>query len=517
MFLVTFSFLLFMGITLGVYYLVPKKYQWVVLLIASAVFYILAGEPKTVFYLLITTITVWAAGVFIETVRDNAPGKARSALIFTLVLNISILAVLKYTNFFLNNIQRVFGNFGSSDGRVLVHWVASLGVSFYTLQAIGYLLDVYWGTSKAQRSFLKFTLFVSYFPQMSSGPISRYHQLGMQLYESHSFHYQNICFGLQRMMFGFVKKLVLAENLGIYLNVIFDDNANYNGLFIWIGMIGYLLQLYADFSGCMDIVLGASECFGITMPENFDRPFHSRSIQEFWKRWHITLGSWVQDYIMFPILHSKLWGKMRKDLKKRLGKKAAKNIPTYLAMLILWLFMGLWHGGEWRYVVEMIWFWFVIMLGQLLERKLDGISAYFHINKESNWWHRFQSIRTTLVFGIGVVFFRATSVQRALHYLKSAFSPKCLSLDNFLNQLMVYKATKSEIEWIQPVVCIGAGLLVMLILTVFTAAEKDFRVWLSERNLIIRWTILYLILFIIILFGVYGPGFNASEFIYGGF
>lgn len=517
MFLVTFGFLVFMAVTLAAYYLVPERWQWVLLLAASMVFYFYAGTPYTMVYLLSTIVSVWAGGNYIDKVRETFPARARKVLVAVLVLNIGILAVLKYTNFLISNFNAACGLFGGENRISTVQWAASLGVSFYTLQAVGYLLDVYWGTSKPQANIFKVALFTSYFPQMSSGPISRYHQLSEQLYASHKFDYQRVCFGLWRMMFGFVKKLVIAENLAVYVNIIFQDTENYNGWFIWLGMAGYIIQLYTDFSGCMDIVLGASECFGIKLPENFDRPFHSKSIQEFWKRWHITLGAWVQDYIMFPILHSKAWGKMRRKLKSKYGKYAAKNIPTYLAMLILWFFMGLWHGGAWRYIVQNLWFWAVIMLGQIFAKPLKRISAVLCIDTKSRLWQCFQSIRTTFIFGVGLVFFRASSARRGWHYLKGAFSPKCLAVSNFLVQLDVYKGSIVVEDIWKSMVCIGFGLFLMGILVVFKARGKSFRVWLSGRNIVFRWAVLYMILFGIILFGVYGPEYNASEFIYGGF
>ncbi|MDO4298895.1 MAG: MBOAT family O-acyltransferase [Lachnospiraceae bacterium] len=516
MFLVTFGFLVFMAVTIAAYYLVPGKIQWVVLLLASAVFYFYAGTPYTVIYLLVTIVTIWAGSNYIDKVRDSDPGKAKRALIATLLVNIGILAALKYMNFFISNFKSICGLFGRGQGIQPVHWAASLGVSFYTLQAVSYLVDVYWGTSKPQKNLLKVALFTSYFPQMSSGPICRYHEME-QLYEPHKFDYQRLCFGMQRMLFGFIKKLVVAENLGVYVNYIFDENANYNGTFLWLGLFAYVVQLYADFSGCMDIVLGASECFGIYMPENFNRPFHSRSIQEFWKRWHITLGTFAQDYIMYPILRSKAWTKMRKSLKVKYGKAMSKNVPTYLAMMILWVYIGIWHGGAWNYVGEGIWFGIVVMLGQLLDRRLKRVMELLGISPEARWWHCFQSARTAVIYGIGVYFFRASSVRQALHYVKASISPRCLTFSNFLMQWQVFSASFPVKEFYKAMICVGIGVIFMIVLFIFQAKEKSFYQWLADRNLVIRWCILYLMLFTIILFGVYGPEYDAAQFIYGGF
>lgn len=516
MFLVTFGYFVFLAASLLLYYLVPGRVQWIILLLSSMIFYMLAGTPFTIVYLLITIVTVWAGSNQIEKYRDDTK-KSKRILVCTLLINIGILSALKYTNFFLRNYNEIGSWFGLWQEKELVRWTASLGVSFYTLQALGYLLDVYWGTSQAQPNIGKIALFTSWFPQMSSGPISRYHQISDDLYGAHRFSYRNLCFGLQRILFGLVKKLVIAENLAFYVNPIFAENSGYTGWFIWIGMAMYLLQLYTDFSGCMDIVIGSAECFGVRMPENFDRPFHSQTIQEFWKRWHITLGTWAQDYIMYPILRSKCWANMRRSLKAKYGKKVAKDVPAYIAMLILWAFMGIWHGGDWRYIIEMVWFWFIIMTGQLLEKKTKKLVANLRINTASRGWTWFRSIRTTFIFGFGVVFFRSSSVAHGFHNLRNAFSVSKLMPANFAGELSAYRELFTRTEVLKSAVCIGFGLIILVVLTIFEAKGKSFREWLEKQNLFIRWMILYIVLFGVILFGVYGPGFNASEFIYGGF
>ena len=208
---------------------------------------------------------------------------------------------------------------------------------------------------------------------------------------------------------------------------------------------------------------------------------------------------------------------MYKQIKKKWGKKAAKNIPTYLAMLVLWFYMGLWHGGAWHYVAEGIWFWAVIVSGQLLDKQLKGIMKFLHINEKAVWWHGFQCIRTTLIYGIGVIFFRAKSVSQALHYIKSGLSPKCLIPGNTIAQAKVYLSAFYIGTGAKAAICVCMGILVVSVLILFQAKGKSFYKWLGERNLVVRWGFLYVILFTIILFGAYGPGFDASQFIYGGF
>ncbi|MFA6846102.1 MAG: MBOAT family O-acyltransferase, partial [Sphaerochaetaceae bacterium] len=340
------GFAIFFFVTLAAYYLLPGSTQWVVLLIASMVFYLLAGTPFTIIYLLVSAVSVYYAARYIGQRVDNGNAHlspCKLVYVLTVCLNVGMLSSLKYMNFLTGNLNNVLELFGCPFFIPPVHWIASLGISYYTLQVVGYLTDVYWGIAPAQRNLCKMALFAGFFPQMVSGPISRYGFLESTLYARHDFDYGKVCMGLQRMLWGVLKKMVIADHLFPFTEMVFNDSGNYSGVFVWIGTLLYVLQIYADFSGCMDIALGASECFGITLPENFREPFASVTIQEFWQRWHITLGLWLRDYIMYPILRSKLWTRLGKRMRVRLGKRLGKQIPTFLAMLVLWILMGVWH------------------------------------------------------------------------------------------------------------------------------------------------------------------------------
>ena len=516
MFLATFRFFVFLGVSLAVYYVLPGKFRPVWLLAASTGFYILAGTAYTIVYPVITILSVWRGTRRIEKNRKD-PAACRRTFHVVLWLNVGILAALKYTNFLLRNLFLVLHLTGSSAPAPVTAWRASLGVSFYTLQALSYLIDVYWGTVQADDSLVHVALFTSWFPQMSSGPISRWKQLSPQLYTPHAFNWDRFCGGLMRMLTGLAKKLVLAENLGIYVNALFDGEQVYNGWMIWAGMIAYLVQLYADFSGCMDLVLGAAQCFGIEMAENFDRPFHSRSIQEFWKRWHITLGAWAQDYIMFPILHSRCWNRMRKTLRKRFGKEFSRTFPSYLAMLILWLFIGIWHGGDWRYVMEMVWFWLVIMCGQIFASSLSVIKKKCGIREDGRGWQYFQSVRTALIFMTGVTLFRARSTSEGIRRILRAVRPRYLSVSHTASQIRTFLSGFGTVDLKKSAVCIAFGLTVLLFESHLHSRGSSMPAWLGKRRLVIRWLLLYALIFGVLLFGVYGPGYVASDFIYGGF
>ena len=516
MFLVTLRFLAFLALLLLVYYLLPQKAQWISLLAGSLFFYWCAGTPWTFVYVAATTLATWYGALRAGAMREKGERCAK-VLLLPLIVDLGILAVLKYSNFALLNTKRILSLFHLGGGIMPVHFIASLGISFYTLQAVGYVLDVYWGSAKAQKNPLKVMLFLCWFPQMTSGPISRYEQLAPRLFEGHRFSYDRMCSGMQRILIGFVKKLVLADNLGIYVRYMLDAEMTYRGYMIWIGMIGYVLQIYADFGGCMDIALGAAECFGIEMTENFNRPFHARSIQEFWKRWHITLGMWGQDYLMYPILRSGAFRKLQKATKKRFGKKAARQYPAFLAMLVLWLFIGLWHGGDWHYIAEVLWFWAVIVTGQLTEGVTSRLLDRLRINRDSRGWHWFQSARTAWIYGVGALFFMSDSVLQGCRRIWYAIKPAYLTPSFFNAQLHAYLHLEKRIVFLKSAVCIGAGLIFFAACAFFEARGDSLRGFISRQVLPVRWILLYGLLFMVILFGVYGPGYDAAAFIYGGF
>ena len=293
--LVSNLFLLFVAAAVIVYYLVPARWQWLVLLGFSYIYYI-AGGIKYVGFLLFSTLVTWMIALLIE--KEETAGKhkrARKFVILGLILNFGMLGLIKYTNFAVENLNALF-HMNLRGMEILL----PLGISFYTFQSSGYILDVYWKRCKAEHNPLKYALFVSFFPQILQGPIGRYSRLAHQLYDSHKFESRNITRGLERILWGFFKKMILADWSAVFVDAIFDNPDQYAGLAIF-GVLFYTIQLYADFSGGMDVVIGIASMFGIELDENFTRPFFATSITDFWHRWHITLGTWMKDYVFYPV------------------------------------------------------------------------------------------------------------------------------------------------------------------------------------------------------------------------
>ena len=366
----SFEFLAFVALLLLGYYLIPRRGQWVLLLAASMVFYWLAG-PKYLIFLLVTAASTWgvallmsrnlrAQGAMLESNGTAWSTDERMAfmagekkkrfrmLVLGLLLNFGILAVLKYTGFAVHNLNRVLHTFGAENTLKIPSLLLPMGISFYTFQSMSYLIDVYREKTEAQRNPAKFLLFVSYFPQLVQGPISRYPDLGPQLTAGHAFDARVFRRGLERVLWGYFKKLVIADRALIVIQSLLDEPQNYRGMYVLLMILLYTVQIYADFTGGIDITIGLSEALGIQLTENFNRPFLSRSTKEYWNRWHITMGTWFTDYIFYPLSVCKPMQKLSKLSRAKLGNAVGKRIPVYLATVATWFLTGLWHGAGWN-------------------------------------------------------------------------------------------------------------------------------------------------------------------------
>ena len=343
----SYAFLGFIAVLFLLYYLVPKRFQWKLLLAASYLFYFIAG-PSWLLYILATTVSIYFAAIWIEETgrqqkdyikahreqlskeekkayKDRMKARQWRYLLVCLLLNLGILAVVKYTNFAISNVNGLLRLAGSA--RQFDFWDIALpmGISFYTFQALGYLIDVYRGTVAAERNPFRLALFVSFFPQLIQGPISRFGDLAQSLYEEHKFDTKQFGFGLERILWGYFKKLVIADRILTGVNTIIRDTGNYRGAYVFVGMLFYALELYADFTGGIDITIGIAQALGIGVKENFNRPYFSKSVKEYWRRWHITMGTWFTDYIFYPISVCKPMLKLSKFARAHLGENIGKK------------------------------------------------------------------------------------------------------------------------------------------------------------------------------------------------
>lgn len=507
------QFLALFVVSLVLYYLIPGKFQWIALSLYSVCFFVLSSTVFTGIYLLANiAVTYFMIWLMEKSKKDRKEKRLKRALLIGIITNVGILATLKYSNFFIGIINSVIRSSGSYLRLPETNFASPIGISFYTIISVGYLLDCYWSQEvESQTNLMKTALFIGYYPQMTSGPITKYSQMKEQFYASHRFAYDKIAFGMQRILWGLFKKLVISTRVANIVNGIYGNIQAYGGLYIWTAAFLFMLQLYTDFSGCMDIIMGVSECYGIDLPENFKTPFFARSVQEYWQRWHITLGVWLRDYILYPILRTETWRKMTKWIQRHWGKKASKKIPSYLGMLCVWLLIGLWHGGGWKYILGMgLWFWSCIVLSDVFQPIFKKMTIFFRIDTESFSWHLFQSLRVFVLVSIGNMFFRLNSFSDTLCAIRRSFA-----LWNpwifFDGSMMKFGVTHADLNMII------FGVFLLFIVGILQEKYTCARVWIKKQILPFRWLIWLGLFTVILIYGSYGPGYDASDFIYRGF
>ncbi len=507
----SFYFLCFFAAILILYYVIPGRMQWGLLLVCSIAYYLLSGNGMLIVYPIVSVSACYTGIRLLAAVPEQESKKRRTILFLTILVNIGILVVLKYVNFGIYTIDGIAGLFGSSEELIKsVDFLIPLGVSFYTFSLIGYVIDVYYGIANPQKNYLKLMLYGMYFPVVISGPILKYREHGEQFFMPHAFDYRRVTRGLQRMLWGFFKKLVIAERLGMLVDTVYGGYAQYPGTFIWLATAFYAFQLYTDFSGCMDIVLGMSESLGILLPENFQTPFFAGSIAEYWRRWHITLGVWMKEYVFYPVLRTKFFTNLNKSWKEKFGKKKGKQYATFAAMFVLWLTVGIWHGGDWKFVIGSgLLHWFYIVMEELLAPPCARLMEKWHIDSKGKGIGKLRIVRTFFLVCIGDLFFRAASVHDAFGMLRGAVSVWNLPV---LWDGSVLELGLDRIE-------MGIALCALLLLYVVSMLQTkgSVRDRIADKALPIRWVIWYMLLFAVILLGCYGPGYSAGEFIYQGF
>ena len=507
----SFNFLCFFAAMLVLYYVIPKKLQWGFLLLCSVLYYLFTGNGWLILYPLMSVTACYVGTRLLARTEETEEKKRKWILFLTIAVNLGVLVVLKYVNFGIYTIDGIASLFGSPRTLIQsVDFLVPLGVSFYTFSLLGYVIDVYYGIATPQRNYGKLALYGMYFPVIISGPILKYREHGEQFFEEHPFDYHKVTRGLQRMLWGFFKKLVISERLGMLVDTVYGAYTDYAGAYIWIATICYAFQLYTDFSGCMDIVLGMSESFGMELPENFETPFFAKSISEYWRRWHITLGVWMKEYVFYPVLRSRFFTNLNKKWKKKFGKKKGKQYTTFAAMFILWFTVGVWHGGDWKFVIGSgLLHWCYIVLEELLEEPCAHAMERLHINAKGKEIAAIRVLRTFFLVCIGDLFFRAASVGDAFRMLRLAVSA--------WNPQIIWNGSLFTLG-LEPVEFAIVVVSLLLLYAVSWMQQKgSVRERIATKALPVRWLIWYALLFYVILLGCYGPGYSASEFIYQGF
>lgn len=519
------NFIIFILLLFIIYYLIPKRFQWVLLLLASYIFYYFAGI-RYLIYILFTTVSSYLITRKITSQKElqeaylkerketltreekkeyKAVMKSRRFrwLLLCLFLNFGILAVLKYSDFAIYNINMIFNQELS-----FFQFILPLGISFYTFQTMGYVIDVYREKYPAERNLFRLALFISFFPQLIQGPISRFDDLKETMFKKHSFDGQNISFGATRILWGYFKKLVIADRLLIAVNTIIGDPDKYQGAYVLLGMFFYAIELYSDFTGGIDITIGIAEVLGIRIKENFIRPYFSKSIVEYWRRWHISLGTWFKEYLFYPISVCKPMLNLSKTSRARFGENIGKRIPVYIATLLVWFTTGFWHGGSWNFIVWGLANGVIILISQ----ECAPLYAKFHqrCQVEHTFYYRlFQIARTFWLMSYLRTFDCYRDVSTTLRMYGSIFTN--LNLGELLRSGFMGLGLKLS-DYI---------VLILAVLTVLTVSliqrRGSVRVKLSAKPVLVRYTVYFLLFFSILIFGAYGIGYDASQFIYSQF
>lgn len=499
------KFLIYVSASAVFYYLAPKKWRWSVLLFFSWLLYAVS-EGRLILFLLFSTLSSYLGGLAVSALSAGTGGrktirtKQRLVLALCLLSNFGILFTLKYASF-------TAGLFGKNPA--MFQWALPVGISFYTFQSMGYLLDVYWKRIQPERNPFRFALFVSFFPQLLQGPIGRYKSLSGRLFEGHSFNPTQVEHGVQRMLWGYFLKFVLADRAGVPVEAIFSNYKNYSGFMSIAGVLFYSIQLYADFAGGMEVVIGTAEVFGVNLDENFRQPYFSVSITDFWHRWHITLGTWMKDYLFYPLSLSKLFSRYGKHTKKVFGKETGRIMPFALANIVVFLAVGIWHGSGWKYIIYGLYNGILIAMANLSAPLCTRLFRITHIDPKSRFMHIFRILRTFFLVNISWYFDAPANLDAGLYMLKSVFTG--FSLKPFADGTFL-KIGLTAADY---------GILLFGILVLFTVSllkEKGHRIRdeIDQKSLAARWS-LYTALFLAVsLIGMNdisgGGGFIYAQF-----
>lgn len=517
---VSTGFVFFCALAVLIYYIVPQKAKWIVLLTASYIFYAL-NNFKAIIFIFSSTLASYICSlciskiadkydVILKTIEDKAERKKLKAkckskkkviAAIGLIFCIGILVIIKYTNFFILNINALLSKTARIPG---VHIILPLGISFYTFQIASYIFDVYNGKYKAEKNFFHYALYVSWFPSILQGPISRYNELKNQFFEEeHHFDITACQFAIQRILWGFLKKLVIADRAAEVVTYIFSEYENLPWYITFTGLLFYSIKLYADFSGGMDVVLGVSELVGIRLSENFRQPFFSQTISEFWRRWHITLGTWMKDYVFYPFSLSKFASNLGFKISK-INKYAGKIVPMCLANLLVFFIVGIWHGAEWHFIFYGLYNGLLIVLGIVFKPVFEKLIVILHIDVKKAWYKAFRILRTFLLVNIGWVFDEVTDLKMSFSMLKQLFSFNTNSLiqnwkfDTF-SELTIYTVIFFCMIW--------------FVISILKERNIDVRKKIASFSLPLRW-IIYLALVLCVPFF---QAANMAGFIYAQF
>lgn len=518
----SFAYLfLFLGAVWLLWAVLPRRMRPGVLLAASLFFY-WATARRYIVYLLVLAAVAWVVGrqlgrldaLYAETGPDLPAPKRKALKKKVAVLRGSTLAAgtavllgallwLKYLPFAAKSWAALSARISWIPTFTVPAYVQPLGISFFTLMGISYLVDVSHGTVPAAPRYWQVLSYLCFWPHVVEGPFDRAGALLPALTQPGAPSYDGFRFGIQRIVWGMFKKVVIADRANMYVKAVFDDWTQYSGAAVVVGTLLYTLQLYAEFSGCMDIVLGSAELFNIPLAENFRQPFFSRSIGEFWRRWHITLGAWLREYVFQPLVVSKPLMRFGKFCRTRFGAEAGRRWPVWLSLGVTWALIGLWHGAGWIYLVYGLYYFGLQFLGEACEPALVRLLPALPRWRQTRAWRLFQMLRTFVLVNFGMLLFRANGVRAALDMLRS--------LPVRYQGSLLIKLDARDMA----VLVVGAVLL--LAVDLLHERGHHLRRELAARPLPLRWAVYIGGVLAVMIFGAYGDNYDPAAFIYAQF
>lgn len=486
----TFHFLIFFPIVLLIYFVLPARVRYIWLLVASYYFY-MCWNPAYVVLIMLSTGITYLCGRSVDILQEKKHKKAVMAI--SIISNLGILIYFKYTGFLINTVNSLLD---------VIHFqrlpqfdiLLPVGISFYTFQALGYTIDVYRGKIKAERNLLKYALFVSFFPQLVAGPIERSGNLLNQIKEEPNrklWNYERVTSGFITMLWGFFLKVVIADRIAVLVDNVFEEYEQYGTVGLSVGAIAFAIQIYCDFAGYSTIAIGAAKALGFELMENFNTPYLARGVVDFWHRWHISLSTWFRDYLYIP-----------------LGGSRCNKIRKYINILITFGVSGLWHGAGFSYMV-----WGLLHgIYQIIEKELqpvvNKINKRFRTRTESFGYKFFQVTVTFLLVDFAWIFFRADSLRQAAHYIERMFV--CHDWWTLFDQSLYTMGLN-----IQEIHILTFGVVLLFLVDVLQYKKrKTIAEFLSRQWIVFRWGVLFMLMFMCVIFGYYGPGFNSAQFIY---
>lgn len=519
--ILSFEFLVFVAAVVLFFYLLPKKARWVLLLTASLGFYLMSGWQGFV-YLLTAAFITWLSGRRMHRLRQKAEAakaeddlkRARSIdrrmrlwLASCLLLMLFAMGFVKYAEAGRAMLNRLLMALGHPARLNAFDVLAPLGLSYFTFQSVGYLIDVYWGKTDAQLNFLKHLLFVSFFPQVIQGPISTHSQLAPQLLAPRAFHPQRFTMGFQLMLWGYFKKMVLADRLAPVTTAV-AAGTDQPGWLILMGVVLYAIRLYGDFSGGMDVVRGVAMMLGVELVENFHRPFFSTSVAEYWRRWHISLGAWFRSYVLYPMSTSRFGALMARVGKRLFGKKAGRMLPGAISTFVIFLLIGIWHTANWNALVFGAYFGVLMGASMLLEPLFKVARKKLHSTEKTWWWRMLGWLRTLVLVLLAQYFAFTAGPRQGFSLLAGTF--RNWDFSGFATTMTGF------MPWLEWGVA-GGALLIVTLVDILCECKVDVNEKLAKGTFLLRWPVLIALILAILIFGCYGEGFDGAAFLYTNF